>query len=240
MARGEAPPDSVYPKLADQTLGEVEAATAGWAAAGWAAVLIGISTILGLPSLAFGQVAEPPSLEIQSASPSKGRYVVTASLQGVQAPPLTVAKAITDFPRQCKRGCAVEVPSIERAEIVHGSFEQGRMSTWTKIDDVLDASYWTEVSIHRNPQGIEINLSHPVTPDLERWQSKERPHTPFFHTQNVTWILQNHELGGTRIEYQLEMSSDRFLVNLMPSKVLKGAERYITQVLKHLATLSSG
>ena len=206
---------------------------------GWAPVLAGILAILSFPYLAFGQVAEP-SLEIQSASPSKGRYVVTASMQGVKAPPLTVAKAITDFPRQCKKGCAVEVPSIERAEIVHGSFEQGRMSTWTKIDDVLDASYWTEVSIQRSPQGIEINLSHPMALDLQRWQSEERPHAPFFHTQNVTWILRRHEPEGTRIEYQMEMSSDRFLVNLMPSKVLKGAERYITQVLNHLASLSPG
>ncbi len=133
----------------------------------------------------------------------------------------------------------MEVPSIERAEIVHGSFEQGRMSTWTKIDDILDASYWTDVSIHRNPQSIEISLSHPVAPDLERWQSKERPHAPFFHTQNVTWILEKRDPEGTRIEYQMEMSSDRFLVNLMPSKVLKGAERYITQVLHHLASLST-
>lgn len=205
-----------------------------------AALILLTALFLSAHQTAFGQEKSgptfEPAFEVRVENPDKGNYVVTASMQ-VDASPLVLAKAIADFPSQCKKGCAMEVPSIDRVEVVHGSFEQGRMTTWTVIDDVLDATYWTDVSIHQEPQRIQIKLSHPTHEDLERWQSEERPHQPFFHIQNGAWTLHYSESDGTRIDYRMEMSSDRFLVNLMPSQVLKGAKRHATQMLYFLSSL---
>ena len=198
-------------------------------------VLIGVLiAVLGLGARASQADSEA---RIQSENPSKGKYRITASAT-IPGSPVELAQVIADFPSQCESGCGITVPSIDQAEIVHGSFEQGLMGTWTHIDDVLDASYWTTVIVTRTPDRVVLRLRTPEASELERWQSRERPHEPFFHHQDGVWVLERQG-SGTHIEHRMELRSDRLMVNLMPSKVLKGAERHVTRILDHLRSLQT-
>ncbi len=166
----------------------------------------------------------------------RGHYSISAQ-QDFDATPDVLSQLILDVEAQCKRGCRYFVPEISRAVITQR--EPKRLVTWTHVDSLLDASYFTVITTTDQDNGLSIVFETPDATDIEQWSTKELAHDPFFHLQRVVWRLDElHDPSGTvsatRVSLDMEMHSDRALINLMPGQVLAGAQRHLEQMFEHL------
>ena len=208
--------------------------------------------------------------EIDTEVLERGAYSIR--LRGtVAAPARELLAVLLDYGAQCSAGCRYTVPGISRAEILDRRGDAGaenglELLTWTFIDDVLDASYFSRIRVVSEPSKTPRPAEPPAaeagggnraagitvvgitvvrfgTPDafeIERWSSAERRHEPFFHQVSGSWTLEEAgSLGGTftRVEMVMEMRSDRFLVNLLPSRVLDGSREHFAALFGHLRDL---
>ncbi|MEM6794704.1 MAG: SRPBCC family protein [Acidobacteriota bacterium] len=197
-----------------------------------------------LVPLAWGPAAaaEEPSAEltVESERPERGHYRLRAERR-VQASPEQLLAMLTDFEEHCEEGCRYPLPSLERVEILEQS-EEGAL-TWTRVDDVMDAHYFTRATVSREsaPAGeiVRLQLDFLAEDELGDLVTKERPHDPFFYQQSVAWALEPAEDGGTRASVTMEMRSRKFLINLAPKKVLAGSRSYLERVFGHLESLGA-
>ncbi|MCG8457382.1 MAG: hypothetical protein MI919_13985 [Holophagales bacterium] len=203
--------------------------------------------------------------EIDTEVLERGAYSIR--LRGmVAAPARELLAVLLDYGAQCSAGCRYTVPGISSAQILDRRGEAGtkdglEMLTWTFIDDVLDASYFSRIRVVSEPAKIQRPAGQPAagagsgdgaagvtvvrfgTPDaseIERWSSAERRHEPFFHHVSGSWTLEeagSREDSFTRVEMVMEMRSDRFLVNLLPARVLDGSRDHFAALFGHLRDL---
>lgn len=178
--------------------------------------------------------------EFITKSPEKGVYQINGS-DTVDAAPEALLTLLIDYPQQCQKGCRYSVPSVSSAEIIAGSSPE-HFFTFTRIDDVLDASYFSEIKIERQAGRIVLRYGTPEKVDIERLASPQQPHEPFFFFLQGSWTLESLPLDSsgrprTAVKMEMAMRSDRFLVNLLPQRVLDGAQRHLEMLLGHMKML---
>jgi hypothetical protein len=206
-------------------------------------LLLVLATSIAWPMALPAWAAEPTAdgeLKITAVSPRRGVYRLhaEATLPGRAAPLLAV---LADYEAQCKEGCRYTVPSITRTEILLRQEEEDEGSTmlvtWTRVDDVLSASYWSEVHVAVDGPVSTLRFLTPRRVDLARWADRSRPHEPFFFDQHGTWTLTEltaESAIATHVEADMEMRSERFAVNLLPGRVLAGTRRHVEILFTYL------
>lgn len=173
----------------------------------------------------------------------RGHYEMSAH-QDLPSSVEAISRMILDVEAQCAKGCRYRVPEISRSEIIERSLD--RLVTWTHVDSLLDASYFTTVTVDRRDDGLSLVFETPDAADIERWETKARAHDPFFHHQRTVWRLDelhnssglaSGEVAGTRVSLEMAMRSNRGLINLMPGQVLSGSRRHLEQMFAHFRTI---
>ena len=97
--------------------------------------------------------------EIDTEVLERGAYSIR--LRGmVAAPARELLAVLLDYGAQCSAGCRYTVPGISSAQILDRRGEAGtkdglEMLTWTFIDDVLDASYFSRIRVVSEPAKIQ-------------------------------------------------------------------------------------
>ena len=203
-------------------------------------------SLLAGPALAAGPNAateptDPPAssdFQLESERPESGVYHLWASetFDGRADALLAILSA-----SRCREGCdfAVDHVSIDETLARSETPRGWRNVTWTYIDSLIDASYFnlTEVVFDEERTVRRFGTAPPDV--IERWQS---PHDPLFHQQGGTWTLTEvFDAAGrflhTRVEVEMGMRSDRFLVNLLPGRVLKGAGDHLRTIFGQMREL---
>lgn len=172
--------------------------------------------------------AAPPAVSGAKVAPGVYRF----SGEGeVAAPAAPLVAILTAYDQQCKRGCRYTVPSVDRTEILPGE-KEGRFYTWSYIDDVLDASYFSAIDVTRDGARTTVHFGTPDAATLARLVDAAHPHDPFFHHQEGTWTFE--ELPATpgagprtRVTVEIEMRSDSFLVNLIPGQIVDKTKKHL-------------
>lgn len=189
--------------------------------------------------------AEPPpgsDFRVETDSPERGVYRLWAR-ETLDARAAQLA-AVLDAAK-CRQDCDYAVDHVvEDVELERGETQMGRLTvssrvTYSRIDSVLDASYFTVVEVRAEPGRIVHELETADDATIERWTTGERRHDPLFHFQRGRWTLtEEFDAAGvfrhTEVAYELEMRSDRFLVNLAPGRVLVGAANHVRTIFGFL------
>lgn len=190
-----------------------------------------------LPSLFLlaAAAAETPLVSGAKVAPGVYRFAGEGEIAGPAAP---LVAMLTAYDQQCERGCRYTVPSIDRTEILAGERE-GLFYTWSYVDDVLDASYFSAIEVRREGAVTTVRFATPEAETLARLVDKAHPHDPFFHFQEGTWTFE--ELppapGGsprTKVTVAIEMRSDSFLVNLMPGQIVERTKNHLQRIYGYL------
>lgn len=207
-----------------------------------------ISALLAVQS-ASAQDPRPPAqantepagsgggLRVEAETVTRGQYrlVGEGELELAAADALAI---LTAFDEHCAEGCRWPISSLDQVEILEGQGAEPagdvRLFTWTRVDDVMDASYFQAASYRRDTDATELVIETPDEAEIARLEQGRRKHAPFFHRQRTAWKLVETPGGSIRIRVEMEMSSDRFLVNLMPKRVLEGAKESLREYFAHL------
>lgn len=199
---------------------------------------------LGPPVAAFFESPDPPGgsdFQLDSDRPERGVYRLwAAETFDARAEALLGILSAS----RCGEGCDFQVDHVsidlelERRDTPTGSWKV----TWTYIDSVLDASYFNVTEIVREEGRIVRRFGTAPPEVVEAWQTPERRHDPFFYEQGGTWTLtEEFDDAGrflhTLVEVEMAMRSDRFLVNLMPGRVVKGAGDHLETIFGQMRTL---
>lgn len=190
-----------------------------------------------LPSLLLLLAAAPGTPLVSGAKVASGvyRFSGEGELAGPAAP---LVAMLTAYDQQCEKGCRYTVPSIDRTEILPGE-QEGHFYTWSFVDDVLDASYFSAIEVKREGATTTVRFATPDAATLARLVDAAHPHEPFFHFQEGTWTFE--ELppppGGrprTRVTVAIEMRSDSFLVNLLPGQIVERTKKHLQLIYGYL------
>lgn len=178
---------------------------------------------------------------LETDRPERGHYRLWASETiDVRAEKLLEILAQS----RCQEGCDAVAEHVavdevlERRETPNGE----RKVSWTFIDSLIDASYFNLTEVVREPGRI-VRRFGTAPPDIvEAWQSAERQHDPLFHQQGGTWtLIEEFDAAGqflhTRVQVEMEMRSDRFLVNLGPGRVLTSAGDHLRAIFDQMREL---
>lgn len=142
---------------------------------------------------------------------------------------------------RCRAGCEGVAEHVAVDEVLETRpTEDGSWTLrWSLVDSVLDGSDYSVVEVVRR-DGRIVRRFFTAPPEVrEAWESPERPHDPFFHRQGGSWTLtEAFDAEGrflhTRVEVEMEMRSDRFLVNLAPGRVISGASEHLRAMFSDL------
>lgn len=178
---------------------------------------------------------------LQTDRPERGHYRLWAS-ETIEVRGETLLEILAQS--RCKEGCdavaehvAVD-ETLERLQTPNGE----RNVSWTFIDSLIDASYFHLTEVVREPGRIVRRFGTAPPDVVEEWQSPQRQHDPHFHQQGGTWTLtEEFDAAGqflhTRVQVEMEMRSDRFLVNLAPGRVLSGAGDHLETIFGQMRDL---
>lgn len=198
---------------------------------------------IALAAISPAAQADPPASEfrLETDRPERGHYRLWAS-ETIEVHAERLLEILSQS--RCKEGCdafakhvAVD-EELEQRDTPDGE----RKVSWTFIDSLIDASYFNLTEVVREPGRIVRHFGTAPPDVVEEWQSAERPHDPLFHHQGGTWTLTEEfdaagEFLHTRVEVEMEMRTDRFLLNLAPGRVLAGAGDHLKTIFGQMREL---
>ncbi|MDA8020138.1 MAG: hypothetical protein MPN21_22095 [Thermoanaerobaculia bacterium] len=176
--------------------------------------------------------------QLETTRPQRGEYHLTASeTLRVRAEELLQVLSRS----RCRKGCEGFADHVERDEVLErrdtprGSWQV----RWTFVDSLLDASHFSVTEIVREKGRITRRFGTAPEDVIAKWSDEQRPHDPLFHWQGGTWTLtEKFDVTGrfihTQVEVEMEMHSERFLINLAPRRVLAGAGDHLRTIFGDL------
>ena len=179
------------------------------------------------------ETGQPAGLTITSETPSRGEYRLVGHGK-IRLAEAQAVEILLAFDQHCAEGCRWPISSLDRIDVLEAKRDDPRIVTWTFVDDVMDASYFQVASQRSDSGDVELIIETPDEATLSRLVSDERPHKPFFHRQRTVWRFATLATGELKVKVEMEMASSSFMVNLMPKRVLEGAENSLREYFAHL------
>ncbi len=179
--------------------------------------------------------------EIQAERVGTGHYVARGFNKS-QLSMDTLGVVIKDYEASCQSSdCRYSMPNVVETR-TFGNVASDKFYTWTKIKNTKTGTYFSEVLTERGEQRLKI-INRMMTNDEARSLVAEHglQHKPIMDTTISTWDLKevydaqnNYQTTEARIT--IDVSTDSFIINRFPSKVLSNLRDSVEALFKSFDT----
>ena len=156
-----------------------------------------------------------------------------------QLPMEHLIEVINNYGESCQYShCRYYMPNVVEMRSF-GDTSANKFYTWTKINNIKTGTYFSEINIERKPKSIKI-----ISRMLEKFEAKPfvrqygLKHDPIMDTTVATWDInetynQQGKLEQTKAKINIDVTSDSFIINRIPKKVLDNLKETMMALLKN-------